>query len=301
MSSKKSILSSLTPLIWASKLYGCLPLNFSESGTEPVEVKINRLGILQGMILILISAVYRIIVNLFFSGHFSENVVFKSSALLGGVSTLISYFSYFKHIKDIENISEKNFEFSKIIKNGKFYKKAFRLTFGEILLAELLSIGYYVSSHLSYPNYIFWVEMIMEHYLRFVITLFRFQFSNTLLLMYFVYNTINQEFQDTFKSKRMVVDVNFKKTDPKLEDILNLVKLYSKACDLCGVLNKCFGPTLAVASICMMLQVVLCCYVLVIRDITVVIFLFWICSYVIEEWFVLYCCEKVIREVRWRM
>lgn len=294
---RKSILSSLRPLIWVSKLYGCLPFTFQESDDKTVKVKKFSIGIIHGMILVLSSTLYRIIINIFYQDQLLVGPIFVSSALLGSVSSLISYISYSCYSKNIQNIFEELFEFSKLIKKNNFFNKVFWLTFGEILLAEFMCVGYYVLYYFTYPETFFLLEMIMEHYYRFVITLFHFQFANSLFLIFFVFNAINEEVTEKCKSNTML-ELSFKKFDLNLKDLSNVMKLHGKACDLCEILNTCFGTILAFASICMMLQVVLSCYVIVNNEITMIMFLFWFCSYVIEEWYVLYACEKVVQEVR---
>lgn len=298
MESEKNLIHSLFSFIWVSRIYGCLPFTFKEYRHESTRVLIFMFGTLYGSVLVGTTALYRIIMNLFFKGSFTVDPVFKSSAILSCISTLVSYFSYTRHIKTVQSVFENNLEYSKHLKQENFFKKAFWLTNAEIIFSLFLCIGYYLSFYFSYPDYFFVEEMVMEQYLRYVITLFRFQFANSLLLLYAVFNLANEEFYEIFKSKRMLLDSTLKKTSGKILDITKIINLYTRACDSCGILNKCFGPTLTVASICMMLQIVLCCYTLVTKNITISMFLFWFGSFVIEEWFVLFSCEKVIREVR---
>ena len=298
MKPEKNIISQLFSFVWVSRIYGCLPFSLKEYREESTRVLIFPLGILYGSVLVTGPALYRIIINLFFKEGYSENAVFKSSAILSCVTSLISFFSYTRNIKTVQSVYEKNLEYSKEIKREDFFKKAFWVTNGEIFLSEFLCIGYYLSYFLSYPDFFFVAEMVMEHILRYVITLFRFQFANSLFLLHAIFNLANEELHEVFKSKRMLVESNLKKSDGKILHVSKTISLYTKASDSCVVLNSCFGPTLASASIVMMLQIVLCCYTLVTKNITISMFLFWFGSFVIEEWFVLFSCEKVIREVR---
>lgn len=301
--SSSNLLSSLRPLIWASKLFGLLPFTFTKTNNT-IKVKTSIFECAYGLCLVISVTLFRSILFHMAEGDSVTYYVFKIGCAIVGVFSVSTIVSYFWYLKTARNLHEEALGCIKYISVKNFERKVFWAISFEILLFWILLELYYILYYFSYPDefhkYLI-IDLVTESYLRYVITFINIQFSSVVMCFYFVFMSINQELKSNLRFVRLGSVLPVKnKMNLIMEngDISNLVETYEKICRLCKKSNKCFGGSMLISAISTFVQILLSLYyVLVVKEDTPAMFVTWFIYYAIEEWFVLFACESVVSEV----
>lgn len=224
MELRTRFLLSIRPLIIFSKFFGVFPLRFNVNNSY----SFSKFSIIV-VFLIHVSAttfhIYRISIKNRL-GFFDYSYAYLTLAFFFQVLHYFSCLSYLLRPKSLLKIFEDIIFLIESVHAKSFFKNHFKFLLIQNIVFTFLLFGFYASDFFFTEfNFLSFVYFIMKFYTGAGALLVHLQFVNIVLLTSKILEEINH---------RLELANNF-------DDLVDFGGKYSKVCDFCELINKCFA------------------------------------------------------------
>lgn len=291
----KRFLSSLKPFIFILKLFGCFPYQINIVNHSHVLVKVSKIQVIYGFLLLIICASYTITYHSEINSKLIIDILFEIHSDLMSILAMICFSANLYNIKEICRIFEEIFWCLSYLNDLKFFGKIPIFTVGFIMLYFSTNFASYLVYYLFYGNdniVIYILDFMTYCTVYFVINSIVHQFC--FLIIYFskIIEALNDEFRKLiFQSENinlLIIGEN---------DVSKLVEDYIKIGDLFERVNNCYGVTVTLMMFLSFLGLLESLYQFIL-DGNVLEFVVWFGYFAVFLCFILYSCEEAVNEVR---